>query len=76
MYVLRFYLKNRKYGAVEIRLNYIEKNFKNEILNFDSKFKNIQDEIDAIKNSTTVTKTDSSEKTTDKPVTRKRKLLG
>lgn len=49
VYVLRFYLKKKKYGAVKIRLNHIENNFKNVIPNFNKKFTDLQTEIENYK---------------------------
>lgn len=50
LYVLRFYLKKQKYGAVQIRLTYIKKNFADKIPNFATKIKEVEDEIAFTKN--------------------------
>ena len=45
VYVLNFYLKKRNYEAVQLRLDYIETNFKDTILDFDKKIKALKDSI-------------------------------
>lgn len=72
VYVLRFYLKKKKYGAVQIRLNYIEKNFAKVIPNFAKKLANLKEEIANYKKG--ISPSSTTKKTTK--LSRKKRLLG